>query len=953
MSQVQVHHFEKPEEPGEKRGPRGPAAQGQRDGWAQASRHAPLVRGPRASEPARAAQQLPVEPGAGQSMSTIIEDDAETSGGPAQVGTPAAPTAPVGRVPADDKFGGTLSALAAQMERLRRAELARQRPVEPADTGARSPSGSRAARAATDGPAGEPQQETRPKSADALMVISISPPIGSPPAGEPSQIVEVANKSTLTTIDMGLMGRLVDRYFADRADKSTQSIEFDCDESELNTIDFSGAGQRPQVSRWKQTKSVATGSDKLSQTKTQYTQTQVSHEDQRTAGEAALGALVAGGQHTTAALDPIGRGVGAPGTGAHPRAGPRAGLATELDQRPAPDSLSDDDQAADRCARSAGATDPATGDSLQGDQADSLATSAASQHPAGLPDTPEPDAPAGGRNSAAAPVGEPGKAAADRPQQASSLKTEVRVVIEFADLRQKQRSQLTSNSQLVDGKLSKRTEVSTSKHVAVAPQQVRDGPEPEGVESEAAPLQACQWQEVSKSSVCNEFETDARRRRHEGPSASELDDIVLSSDATIRRFLDDKSAIELRSRAARRYVNEEERLLVESESAFDERQPQLGASGPAGRQWAPVAPQSVASASALDSRARQGPRATEARVWPRTRPDPTGRAEVSGGQLGSPIKVASKQQGGPDGQANSAGQQDGQSSRALADARDTHQTANGSPPIAPPEVPGQFVAEPIRVGARQPSQIGIAHQTGGRTQGSRVEIERQSENRHQVSENGRVIYDDRLREHHKETRQLPTGHWPARATGPSDERPAGSDATTRSGPVGPARYTGGPGLAGARPAGGRAQLLKPLRLAPATSPASPAGVYLADQTSNLSSDLDTLDSGFVQSRAGSSSHLGHLFWLAQQQAAPAGNQIKANQQPGSGKLAEPSGAGQAPPAVEQNDAKQNGTQAELRAASGADEDLDTSLAFVDDNEDDDRLIEQLGAAGQAATRERA
>lgn len=169
-----------------------------------------------------------------------------------------------------------------------------------------------------------------------------------------------------------------------------------------------------------------------------------------------------------------------------------------------------------------------------------------------------------------------------RPSSGANFKTEVRVMVEFGDLLRRQRSELVSESQLVDGKLTKRTEVSTCK-------QVKKTDETTATTSLKEPPD--DWQQVSKSSVCNEIETDTRTQRQPkddstaepgSSSTGRLDNITLSSNAKIRNHQAgetpdaeqvEKSAIELCSRAARRYVTGE-RLLVESGASFDERQPE-------------------------------------------------------------------------------------------------------------------------------------------------------------------------------------------------------------------------------------------------------------------------------------------------------------------------------------------------------------------------------------------
>ena len=70
----------------------------------------------------------------------------------------------------------------------------------------------------------------------------------------------------------------------------------------------------------------------------------------------------------------------------------------------------------------------------------------------------------------------------------------------------------------------------------------------------------------------------------------------------------------------------------------------------------------------------------------------------------------------------------------------------------------------------------------------------------------------------------------------------------------------------------RTQLLKPLRAS--LSPISPPPLF-ADQTSNLSSDLETMDSGFAQSAGGSNTNINNrqaaaesAYWTRQKSRNP-------------------------------------------------------------------------------------
>ena len=128
-----------------------------------------------------------------------------------------------------------------------------------------------------------------------------------------------------------------------------------------------------------------------------------------------------------------------------------------------------------------------------------------------------------------------------------SLKTELRVVIEFADSKRRQLNELTSHSQLVDGKLLKQTEASRSKQVAVSPRQVYDRLQAAGERhslmyangsgsgtgagaggpvggAQAQPALARQWHELSRSSVRNELEADTRKAASGGGGGDDEDE---------------------------------------------------------------------------------------------------------------------------------------------------------------------------------------------------------------------------------------------------------------------------------------------------------------------------------------------------------------------------------------------------------------------------------------------
>lgn len=498
-----------------------------------------------------------------------------------------------------------------------------------------------------------------------------------------------------------------------------------------------------------------------------------------------------------------------------------------------------------------------------------------------------------------------------------SVKTELRVIIEIQDFKQKQRSEILSESQFIDGKLSKKTQVNTSKHVAATPREVLNRlqavgresslvyqnpknilaaertPEPVAVAAgyqsplrRPSPPHTVQngsnsttrrreneaydkrnWREVSKSTVTNEIETKTRKdpdNRLGSNLKSEDSDIIMTSDALINHMANDKSAIELRSRAAQRYESHEtdprtgkqmktgkiiERTLVESEAGFndnhfektneaqDERannirnkdKERIAVDGASSDIRTPV-PRS----NLLDNVADQQRRIKS--------------ESVSSSRQRTPILSPRRQQ------STMNEQQVRQRHDRLASQSAPNVQAI---PQIEKQLPIPKLFTPIK---RQAS----------------IEIEEETEDRQQVMENGRLVYDDRLRERKYETQKTPSPslNVPSRDNNlsPPDMRSreysqqlAGSRnisprSPTLSPTVGILRNKGEINGYQQQSKHQRAQLLKPFSLHPNAcnsidSPQAP--ILFADQTSNLSasSDPETMDSGFAQSGAGSNSVL--------------------------------------------------------------------------------------------------
>jgi len=567
-------------------------------------------------------------------------------------------------------------------------------------------------------------------------------------------------------------------------------------------------------------------------------------------------------------------------------------------------------------------------------------------------------------------------------QRVASLRTELRVVIELKNCNRKQLSELTSSAQLLDGKLSKQTEVSCVKQVAVSPRQVlsrlseagerhsllflRAGAPPSGSASELggartnrakaglAEEDRLQWRELSRSVVRNELEADTRAHKAEvaptgrgAPEAAEC--IVLSSRARVGQSAGEQSALELSSRAAKLLPGGAERLLAHSEASFDESQ----------------AAESRASASAASQPAGNKTRpevATEQPPLPaekEPKPEARGELRVSSPAATPPARVLT--------------------ARSPA-TPPSPKALRAEAAVSPRATPTRLREGAARAGPKESARAAPK----GRVR-ERLEIERSSEDRRQVTRDGRLVFDDRLRERSYESLESP-----ARQVRAGEGAPAASPAPD---------WRGAPQLPRQREQQQRAQLLRPISLAarserrpqqqPQSSakPASPPLLF-ADHTSNLS-EPETMDSGIVQSGAGSSHNLGPptcgpggpAAEQRQQQAALALRPGPLGSPAGPGRAASPTGApsgpardqegrraarhssGAAPQqqgetiprqtlARRQKQAQQQHGRQSRRTPQAA----PPSLSFMDDEDpltsdhqtDDDQLIAQLGPSAHRA-----
>lgn len=539
-----------------------------------------------------------------------------------------------------------------------------------------------------------------------------------------------------------------------------------------------------------------------------------------------------------------------------------------------------------------------------------------------------------------------------------NLKTELRVIIEFNDSRQKQISELTSNSQFVNGKLSKQSQITTSKHVRQQPTNHQPAEHPQQFNSTSAsssprevyrrlesagrehslmfndedkqqghlsrhlggltPLRAASsmsslakansepsngWRQVSKSSVCNEIETDTHRswrkqlketaadssKEQATTVADDADDIrqsqrhrqlLMSTDARIRHLPDSKSALELKSRAARRYERLErdpiskklvssgrmvERTLIQSEAGFDEND--------------------------LDDGGKM--KSIDAKTIP------VQRAENRPSSGTTPTDT------------------DSGASRQTQRTIPMLRVSDVEPKPPTPTKPKPTLVEPTTQNSNKQPKVEVDAEAPTTTRTTKLEIQEESEDRRQVTRNGRLVFDDRLNERRYETHRA----------GSADDNGGSPMAFRRQ----EKRFVASPSPKACSPApllspGGilrnahvhspiQRQLLKPISLR-----ASPIQQQqLADQTSNLSSDPETMDSGIAPSGAGSSNALNQR--PASTNTNPTSSQSRTSQSHGSQ------------------------WNRQLNQQSARPQEEPTSLTFVDDDDDDDemdRFVEQLG-----------
>lgn len=884
-----------------------------------------------------------------------------------------------------DKFSGTLSALAEQVERLRRGSSNRNPSV------ASSSSSSSPVVRATSQQVSNQQQDaststpdlssslpdddddfelehqaankpstssntlelpkSRLGSAESLMMIAVSP-TGSPKPKWPvlssrprlagsevdeRRLVEVSNKSTVTAIDRTLMDQMVRKFFVETREKATQSIEFDCDSDELGSSvsrPLGGAARvRPKSStaRMTSTRNVAVGTEKFSRerfsllppTKTRSTQTKPNMDNDIGTSETRryklthldLGPIIRGrSAEVPSALSPppipvtsslpADRHGQADSTGSVGTS--KDTLETEPFEKKVPIQRSSNEESVKVKLAEQAQIIPASSDkpsvlkakvtakdSLAGDLPSraeftgvsasgqvSPANSTAGSDTSGQSKTSRDSLTSrAGDNQDGAVSSQPlEQASANRQRLAArsvslipSVKTELRVIIEINDSKQRQRSEITSDSTFLDGKLTKTTEVNTRKQVAETPRQVLQRLQSIGREhsllgstganqqrrSPAAVRSALsragslsmsslspspgqverEWREVSKSSVRNEIETDTRHGQHRNSSSVGPDELSMSSKALISHLADDKSAIALKSRAARRWQPEVgkapiERTLVESEAAFDERQadgqarqPDL-ASGPALARGV--------SSPALD---RSDPPSNYPNSFVRSR-SPRAEFVTKKHQPGEPADLRTSMSSQSLSSLGDGEPQTNSINRRPVDGRDQASRRNHAQ-VSPDKQAGQSSLQPV-----------VRH--------ARLEIEEKSEDRRQVTRNGQLVYDDRLRERRYER----TNSSPAAPSSPIRVAP------TNQGQPKPSQPGAGI-LRNARQLSSERQPLKPISNRTSPSPlvvesSPPPPLLFTDQNSTLSSEPETMDSGFAQSGVGSSNALNSAANLTNQ-----------------------------------------------------------------------------------------
>lgn len=582
-----------------------------------------------------------------------------------------------------------------------------------------------------------------------------------------------------------------------------------------------------------------------------------------------------------------------------------------------------------------------------------------------------------------------------------SLKTELRLIIEIKSNRERQTTDLNSESLLTsDGKLTKTTDIKTRKQVAMSPGQVLDRLKSIGREqgdndatqinlssyqrtksksndnqdagyrpSASSGNEPIHWQQVSQSSVRNEMETDTRRKVNLSRSSKTsnepaMDEIlVLSSDARIDHFENDKSAISIKSKAAKRtegprLSDTKEVTLVQSEAAFDERDPKAPVDGFSWRRKS----QQQQPGSSLDLKGPGPPlrfnaHATATPSWR--------RMDDTAGQTSDPTP----------------------STRGLVPprippkfARRVLPRAAPPPPPPPPRPQVQsnnktttFAKTTTLLDAKSPS---LAHPPQREQPVSHasatLELEDQREEIHSISRDGKLVYDDRIRERSYES-QRSLGSMPSLNT--NDNKPGSAQRKpTLVSRVNQSRATN-VGVVDRDEEDGH-ELRLPLRsvsLSP-SSPLSPSArplrsslssstrhrinsqnqhpssrsspqlqssMLAAEQTSQLSSDRETLDSGFAQSAGGSGSHLNRPIRIHHMQyslSPPPQFRSSSSLVSGADSLPAPKRL----PLVANT--MNHATTRHQRLASSMDADSH-SINFMDDSDQaDDEFVRQLGGS---------
>lgn len=739
----------------------------------------------------------------------------------------------------ENAFSGTLNALAQQVERLRRSSTSYREPENHTDSSERSSESEEEKSSERVKPKRgevEEAQNDRAQSAESLMMIAISPMV-SPRVKtgsefrnkDQTQLVEVSNKSTMTAIDLKLMSRMVEKFFVETREQSSQSIEFDCLDEFESTAEGAGMRSRPRYSKNSsasqtsvrvQTRSVAIGTESFSRerfsllppTKTRSTQTRpnlmdsdIGVSDTRLFKLSHLDLIRPSNRTNHPASVELEKQARISSSGEL--------KASEVTPEPQLDSLNNS-TSDDKKAKAVEVQEPMKSKpQIEPTRIEDSLESPESESSMGEPVKTESDSISENPDSNKASV----EAKSTQPL-IPSVKTELKLIIEVKNSRERQVSELKSESMLTsDGKISKSTDLRTRKHLALTPREVLERlrsvgqahsllyqelePPAEFASKPTSPNRS--WRQVSESSVRNDIETDARKR----PSKSntkpfENESFILSSDAKVEHRADDKSAVELRSSASRRVVSPagkvRQTLLVDSEAAFDERD--------------------VEASPGEKIVARPSPRTVEPQNFP--------------------------------------------------------------------EPPNQFRKESPR-----------ATPTILKRRQTTFEMEEETEDRHSITKNGRLVYDDRIQQRRYETQRASS----------------------------------------ASPATNETHLRRPASLHSRLSPQ----YGLFDGISNLSSDPETMDSGIVQSAGGSGSALNQVnstkstsrrhTTLANRVSSPPN---LVSQSRSVGFLAEEA---KRPPA-------NNEIQRHLESITSLDPD---SIGFNFMDDEDDELVEQLGGSTPA------